>query len=207
MFRSVAATPEHEDQLLEDSDRRSCSVCPPAGIQGRFIRADRYDDDEFEKVMRVNTYGAFLGLTRVTASMVKAGKGGSVVNTASLAGVTGPPNMLAYSASKFAVVGLTKSAARDLAPLGIRVNALSPDLIDSGMWPSQVKGQIVAAAGGDESAVTDESVRDQEAAMRAGVPMDRLGATSELAGVVAFLLSDDASYITGKNMEVDGGRL
>jgi NAD(P)-dependent dehydrogenase (short-subunit alcohol dehydrogenase family) len=115
--------------------------------------------------------------------------------------------MLAYSASKFGVVGLTKTAARDLAQFGIRVNALSPDLIESGMWPTQLKGQIVARAEGDESAATDEAMVAQEAAMKAGVAMDRLGSTAELAGVVSFLLSDDSSYMTGKNMEVDGGRL
>jgi 2-dehydro-3-deoxy-L-rhamnonate dehydrogenase (NAD+) len=109
--------------------------------------------------------------------------------------------MPAYSASKGAVIGLTKAAAKDLAPSGIRVNSVSPAFIGPGrMWDTQVEQQ--AAAGSQYYAIDAEAVAAQMIEM---VPLRRYGSMHEVATVVAFLLSDDASYVTGVNLEVSGG--
>src|SRR2546423_28213 len=134
----------------------------------------------------------------VLAAAARAMTGGAIVNVASMAGVSGAPNMPAYSASKAAVIGLTKAAAKDLAPKSIRVNAVSPGFIGPGrMWERQVAAQ---AAAGSQSYAGD--VAEQMIGM---VPLRRYGSVQEVAAVVAFLLSDDASYVTGVNVEVSGG--
>jgi NAD(P)-dependent dehydrogenase (short-subunit alcohol dehydrogenase family) len=172
-----------------------------AGYQGDFQRIDRYDHDDARHVLEVNVLGAFTVLSVVSAAMVEAGVAGSIVCSASMAGVSGAPNMSVYSASKAAVIGLTKSAAKDLAPTGIRVNAVSPAFIGPGrMWDNQVASQ--AAAPSPYYADDPAEVARQMVAM---VPLGRYGSTDEVARVVAFLLSDDASYLTGVNIEISGG--
>ena len=172
-----------------------------AGYQGQFRRVDRYDHDEARRVFEVNVLGAFTVLSVVSAAMVEEGVAGSIVCSASMAGVTGAPNMAAYSASKAAVIGLTKSAAKDLAPAGIRVNAVSPAFIGPGrMWDNQVAAQ--AATPSPYYADDPAEVARQMIAM---VPLGRYGSTDEVAKVVAFLLSDDASYLSGVNIEISGG--
>jgi NAD(P)-dependent dehydrogenase (short-subunit alcohol dehydrogenase family) len=172
-----------------------------AGYQGQFQRVDGYDHDDARRVFEVNVLGAFTVLSVVSAAMVEEGAAGSIVCSASMAGVTGAPNMAAYSASKAAVIGLTKSAAKDLAPAGIRVNTVSPAFIGPGrMWDNQVTAQ--AAARSPYYADDPAEVARQMIAM---VPLGRYGSTDEVAKVVAFLLSDDASYLTGVNIEIAGG--
>ena len=172
-----------------------------AGYQGLFIPTDRYPLDDARRVFEVNVIGVMTMLAVVSRAMIAAGTGGAVVNTASMAGVSGAPNMPAYSASKAAVIGLTKSAAKDLAPHGIRVNAISPAFIGPGaMWDNQVAQQ--AAAGSQYYAAEPAEVAEQMIGM---VPLRRYGSTEEVAQVVAFLLSEDASYLTGVNIEIAGG--
>jgi NAD(P)-dependent dehydrogenase (short-subunit alcohol dehydrogenase family) len=168
-----------------------------AGYQGVFASVDRYPLDDARRVVEVNV----LGVMNVLAIAARVMTGGAVVNIASMAGVSGAPNMPAYSASKAAVIGLTKAAAKDLAPKGIRVNAVSPAFIGPGlMWDTQVARQ--AAAGSQYYAANPETVAEQMIGM---VPMRRYGSPHEVANVVAFLLSEDASYLTGVNVEVSGG--
>ena len=172
-----------------------------AGYQGRFARVDRYPSDDARRVLEVNVLGAFIVLSVVTAAMVEAGVSGAVVCSASMAGVSGAPNMSAYSASKAAVIGLTRSAAKDLAPAGIRVNAVSPAFIGPGrMWDTQVAAQ--AAAPSPYYADDPAEVARQMIGM---VPLGRAGFPDEVARVVAFLLSEEASYLTGINVEIAGG--
>ena len=168
-----------------------------AGYQGVFTSVDRYPLDDARRVLEVNV----LGVMTVLAAAARVMTGGAIVNVASMAGVSGAPNMPAYSASKAAVIGLTKAAAKDLAPMGIRVNAVSPAFIGPGrMWDTQVARQ--AAAGSQYYATDPEAVAAQMIEL---VPMRRYGSVHEVANVVAFLLSDDASYVNGVNLEVSGG--
>ena len=122
--------------------------------------------------------------------------------TSYAAGVVDPPHMLAYAASKFAVIGMTQTAAKDLAPYGIRVNALSPALIGPGiMWTRQTELQ---AAVRSQHFSTDPKVVEQQ--MIDSVPMRRLRSLAEVANGVAYLMSEEASYITGFNLEITGGQ-
>jgi NAD(P)-dependent dehydrogenase (short-subunit alcohol dehydrogenase family) len=169
-----------------------------AGYQGVFAPVDRYPLDDARRVLEVNVLGVMTVLAAASRAMPD---GGSIVNIASMAGVSGAPNMPAYSASKAAVIGLTKAAAKDLAPRGIRVNAVSPAFVGPGrMWETQVARQ--AEAGSQYYATEPAEVAAQMIGM---VPMRRYGAAHEVASVVAFLLSGDASYVTGVNVEVSGG--
>jgi 3alpha(or 20beta)-hydroxysteroid dehydrogenase len=138
--------------------------------------------EEFERVQRVNVTGTFLGIKAVTPSMTAAG-GGSIVNISSTAGLVGLPYVAAYVASKWAVRGLTKSAAIDLGHKGIRVNSVHPGGIDTPM---------VAGT-------------DKEAPFYKRLPVSRMGSPDEVARAVLFLASDDSSYTTGAELSVDGG--
>jgi NAD(P)-dependent dehydrogenase (short-subunit alcohol dehydrogenase family) len=172
-----------------------------AGYQGVFTPIEDYPLEDARRVIEVNVLGLMTVLAAVGRVMIAEGGGGSVVNIASMAGVSGAPNMPAYSASKAAVIGLTKAAAKDLAPAGIRVNAVSPGFVGPGrMWDAQVALQ--AAADTQYYAADPATVAAQMIDM---VPMRRYGSAEEVATVVAFLLSTDASYVTGVNIEVAGG--
>jgi NAD(P)-dependent dehydrogenase (short-subunit alcohol dehydrogenase family) len=172
-----------------------------AGRQGAFASIDRYPLDDLRDVIDVNVIGAFQVLRAVAASMIAAGNGGSIVNVASMAGVSGAPNMPAYSASKAAIIGLTKSAAKDLAPHRIRVNAVSPAFIGPGaMWDRQVRLQADAHS---QYYAHEPALVEQQ--MIGSIPMRRLGTLAEVAGVVSYLIGADSSYVNGVSLEVSGG--
>lgn len=173
-----------------------------AGYQGVFCPLHEYPQDDFKNVIDVNVNGLFYVLRAVANHMVENG-GGSIVNTASMAGVQGPPNMGAYAASKFAVIGITQSASKDLAPYNVRVNAISPAFMGPGyMWDRQVKLQ--AEVGSQYFSTDPEQAAKQ---MLQAVPMRRLGGIDEIPGTVVYLMSDDASYVTGINVPIAGGIL
>jgi NAD(P)-dependent dehydrogenase (short-subunit alcohol dehydrogenase family) len=177
------------------------AVVTSAGYQGAFTPMPGYPIDDLRTVLEVNVVGTFTVVQTCAAALIAAGRPGSVVVVASMAGVSGAPNMAAYSASKAAVLGLCRSAAKDLAGSGVRVNAVSPAFIGPGaMWDRQV--ELQAATPSPYYADTAEEVAAQ---MIGSVPLRRYGSVEEVASVVGFLLSDDASYLTGTNTEVSGG--
>lgn len=172
-----------------------------AGIQGAFAPTHEYPLADAARVIDVNVVGALNVMAAAAEAMVTAGVEGAIVNMASMAGVTGAPNMVAYSASKAAIIGMTKSAAKDLAPYGIRVNAVSPAFIGPGaMWDRQV--ELQASVGSQYFPSEPERVAEM---MISSVPMRRYGSVGEVIDVVSYLLSDRAGYVTGANVEVSGG--
>jgi NAD(P)-dependent dehydrogenase (short-subunit alcohol dehydrogenase family) len=172
-----------------------------AGYQGVFAPVHTYPLDDARRVLEVNVLGLMHVLSAAARSLVEQGTGGAIVNIASMAGVSGAPNMPAYTASKAAVIGLTKAAAKDLAPHAIRVNAVSPGFVGPGrMWETQVAAQAQA-----RSQYYGDDPEDVARQMLELVPLRRYGAPDEVASVVEFLLSDASSYLTGVNIEVSGG--
>jgi NAD(P)-dependent dehydrogenase (short-subunit alcohol dehydrogenase family) len=187
-----------------------------AGYQGQIKPTLEYSVADFATVLSVNVTGMFAVMQAVakvmaksfaeeTKSKEKAEVASShpfaIVNTASVAGMRGTPAMVAYSSSKAAVLAMTVSSAKDLAPHGIRVNAVSPALIGPGfMWTRQ--NELHASSGSPYFSTDPEEVAKNKVG---GVPMKRLGTTDEVINAVAFLLSDDSSYTTAFNLVIDGG--
>jgi NAD(P)-dependent dehydrogenase (short-subunit alcohol dehydrogenase family) len=172
-----------------------------AGVQGELLPLQDYPLEDFPFVMTVNVVGVFNVLREAARRLREAGRAGAIVNSASMAGVEGAANMPAYSASKGAVMSLTRSASKDLAPLGIRVNAISPAFIGEGlMWDRQVQRQALANT---QYYSTDPEVVAAE--MVGAVPIRRTGTLDEVAATVLWLLSDESSYVTGHNIIVSGG--
>ena len=176
-----------------------------AGYQGQIKPTLEYDPVDFALVMNINVTGMFIVLQAVAKQMVKQGAGKdtkyAIVNTASVAGLRGTPAMCAYASSKAAVLAMTVCTSKDLAPHGIRVNAVSPALIGPGsMWDRQ--NELHASSGSPYYAKEAKAVAK---AKIDGVPLKRLGSVEEVVKSVAFLLSDDASYTTGTNLVIDGG--
>jgi NAD(P)-dependent dehydrogenase (short-subunit alcohol dehydrogenase family) len=164
-----------------------------AGIEGEVKPITEYSLEAFRRVIDVNVVGVFLGLKHVLPVMLKQDKG-SIINTASVAGLVGSPHIAVYSASKHAVVGLTKSTAWECAGTGVRINCVCPGLIDSRMLSAIFQGRF----GGNAPPPMEKIVER--------IPARRLGQASEVASIVAFLASDEASYVSGSAYTVDGGR-
>jgi NAD(P)-dependent dehydrogenase (short-subunit alcohol dehydrogenase family) len=163
-----------------------------AGVEGEVKSIVDYPLETFRRVIDVNVIGVFLGMKHVLPVMLKQNKG-SIINTASIAGLFGSPNLAVYSASKHAVIGLTKSAARECTNTGVRVNCVCPGMIDSRMLSAIFQGRF----GGNAPPPTEKIVER--------VPARRLGLASEIASIVAFLASDEASYVSGSAYTADGG--
>ena len=171
-------------QEVLDSDGRLDVLINNAGIfrEGGLLDTEL---DDFQNLMAVNCTGVFLGMRAVAPAMREAGRG-SIVNISSVAGLTGAPAAFAYSASKWAVRGMTKSAAIGLARSGVRVNSIHPGLIETEML-RQVPGA------------------SDPARMVRRVPMHRAGEAEEVARLALFLASDESSYSTGAEFVIDGG--
>jgi NAD(P)-dependent dehydrogenase (short-subunit alcohol dehydrogenase family) len=161
-----------------------------AGIEGDIKPITEYSLESFRRVLDVNVVGVFLGMKHV---LLKQNKG-SIINTASIAGLIGSPMIAVYSASKHAVIGLTKSAAGECTGTGVRVNCVCPGLIDSRMLSTILQGRNPG-----NGPLPAEKIVDR-------IPARRLGQASEVASIVAFLASDEASYVSGSAYTVDGGR-
>ncbi|MFO0995441.1 MAG: glucose 1-dehydrogenase [Alphaproteobacteria bacterium] len=153
-------------------------------------------DEEWHRMMDVNAYGVFLCMQEAARQMIAQGRGGKIINTASVAGKQALPLCAHYCASKFAVVSLTQSGARAWGSHGITVNAFCPGIVETDMWekidqefralPTTPKGTTLAD-------------------VNTAFPLGRFSTPEDIAGLAAFLASDDSNYITGQAIQVDGG--
>lgn len=146
--------------------------------------AMRMKDDDWDLVMDVNLKAAFKLSKNCLRGMMKR-RGGRIINITSIVGVTGNPGQINYAASKAGMIGMSKSLAQEVASRGITVNCVAPGFI--------------------ETAMTDALADAQKESLLANVPMGRLGAASDISAAVLFLASDEATYITGQTLHVNGG--
>ena len=165
-----------------------------AGVEGEIAPITAYSLEAFRKVIDVNVVGVFLGLKHVLPVMLRQNRG-SIINTASIAGLIGSPDIAAYTASKHAVIGLTKSAAVECSGTAVRVNCVCPGLIESRMLSAILEGRNPGQAPAVSAKILER------------IPARRLGQASEVASMVAFLASDEASYVSGSAHTIDGGRI
>ncbi|MGG6136220.1 (S)-acetoin forming diacetyl reductase [Pantoea allii] len=157
---------------------------------------DEITEDVIDKVYNVNVKGVIWGIQAAVKAFASEGHGGKIINACSQAGHVGNPELAVYSSSKFAVRGLTQTAARDLAPAGITVNGFCPGIVNTPMW-AEIDRQISEAAGKPAGYGT------QEFAKR--ITLGRLSEPEDVAACVAFLAGPDSDYITGQSLLVDGG--
>lgn len=162
-----------------------------AGVEGVVAPGHDYAAADFDRVMRVNVRGVWLNMKHAVLAMLAHGRGGSIINTGSAVSLVGAANLSPYTASKHAVLGLTRSVALELATSGIRVNAVCPGPTDTRMQRS-----IEEAMSGGYDAAHD--------VVMALIPMRRYAEPEEIAAVVLFLASSASSFITGAAVPIDG---
>ena len=154
-----------------------------AGITRDGLMA-RMPEEQYDMVIAVNQKSVF-NMMKLAGNVMIRQKQGKIVNLASVAGLYGNPGQINYSASKAAIIGMTMTAAKELGSRNINVNAVAPGFISTPM--------------------TDKLTEEQKAKMLEAIAMKRYGTVDEIAGVVSFLCSDDASYVTGQTIEISGG--
>jgi NAD(P)-dependent dehydrogenase (short-subunit alcohol dehydrogenase family) len=184
------ADPQSPDQSVADVVEALGTVdigVNSAGVTGGAGLAGEYDDESWRRVMSINLDGVFYCQRAEIRAMIAGGRGGSIVNLASVLGQVASGSSPGYVAAKHAVVGLTKTAAVGHAPDGIRVNAVGPGYIDTPLLSAMPL--------------------DRKAAIAAMHPIGRLGRAEEVASLIAWLVSDAASFATGAFYPVDGGYL
>ncbi len=159
-------------------------LCNNAGIQGGLAKTADCSEEDFDRTIAVNLKGVFLGMKYAIPLMLRTG-GGSIINTSSMAALVAFPEMPAYCAAKGGVSMITKLTAAEYAAEGIRVNAILPGAIKTGM--------------------TDALPADYLAGAIAGTPLGRIGTGDEIANLALFLASDESSFITGTLTPIDGG--
>ncbi|EMO4452538.1 (S)-acetoin forming diacetyl reductase [Klebsiella michiganensis] len=153
-------------------------------------------EDVIDKVYNINVKGVIWGIQAAVEAFKKEGHGGKIINACSQAGHVGNPELAVYSSSKFAVRGLTQTAARDLAHLGITVNGYCPGIVKTPMW-AEIDRQVSEAAGKPLGYGT------QEFAKR--ITLGRLSESEDVAACVSYLAGPDSNYMTGQSLLIDGG--
>jgi len=185
-YRADVSNAEEVDAMIKATKETFGSIdflVNNAGIT-RDMLLMRLKEEDWDDVLRINLKGAFLTTKAVTRTMMRQ-RAGRIVNIASVVGVMGNAGQANYAAAKAGLIGLTKSAARELASRNIQVNAVAPGFIETDM--------------------TDVLTDEQKEAMLQVIPMQQLGQPEDVAKAVAFLLSEDARYITGQTLHIDGG--
>ena len=177
----LAVVADDTEETLEGLDILVCS----AGITGPNATLDQYPVDAWKRVFEVNVHGVFL-CNRAVVPIMKRKDYGRIVNIASVAGKEGNPNASAYSASKAAVIGLTKSLGKELARTGIRVNCVTPAAVRTAMFEQMSQAHIDF--------------------MLSKIPMGRFGKVEEIASLIAWLASEECSFSTGGVFDISGGR-
>jgi len=174
--------------------RRIDGLFNNAGITGALAPFDRADPEDFERLIDINLRSVLLGMHAVLPEMINQ-RSGAIVNTASISANRGMPGFSHYGMTKAAVTNLTLTTAIEFAAHGVRVNAVCPGVIATNIMEEWDK------RAGDEKAAA------RREALARTIPMKRYGTAEEVSAVVAFLLSDDAAYVTGASVPVDGGTL
>jgi NAD(P)-dependent dehydrogenase (short-subunit alcohol dehydrogenase family) len=172
------------DEILRDFKKVDILV-NNAGILGPVVTVREYPVEDWDRVMEINLKGTFLCCKAVIPPMLKQ-KSGRIVNISSIAGKEGNPNMSGYSTSKAAVIGFTKSLAKEVAQQNIVVNCISPALI--------------------ETRIVEEMGEAQRKILLSKIPVGRFGKTSEVAALVKFLVSEECTFSTGQCYDISGGR-
>ena len=183
--RDEAAVEELVGKASDRFGRIHCAV-NNAGVEGPFGPLQEVSEADFDRVMDINVKGVWLGMKYQIRHMLAHG-GGAIVNTASSAGVVSIPQIAIYSASKHAIVGLSKAAALEQARSGIRINVVAPGPVRTGLLSRMVQGHIDL-----------ESIANS-------VPMGRISDPQEIASAILWLCSDAASFVTGHTLLADGG--
>ena len=161
-----------------------------AGIFGTVAAVTEYPEAVFEQVLRVNVLGAFLVAKHALRAMAS---GGSLIINSSVVGLTSDSGISAYATSKHALVGLMRTAAKEMAPAGIRVNTIHPGPTDNA-FQTAIEVEAIGASAQESAAVFDQMI-----------PLARHATAAEIANVVVFLASDESAFITGATVAVDGG--
>lgn len=161
-----------------------------AGVEGVVQPITEYPEEVFDKLIAVNVKGVWLGIKYVLPEM---NDGGSIINTSSVAGLMGSPNVSAYVTSKHAVIGITRTVANEAAPRNIRVNSIHPSPVDNRMMRSLEEGFAPGAA---EAA---------KKGFESTIPLRRYATNEDIANGALFLASDDSKFITGTKIVIDGG--
>lgn len=152
--------------------------------------------EELDTIFGVNVYGVVYGIQAAAGYYRAAGKRGKIINAASIAGHQGSAALGAYATTKFGVVGLTQSAAKELAADGITVNAYCPGIVDTTMW-EVIDAEYVAKRNAEPGQATSQAV--------AGIPLGRMQRPEDVASLVAYLAGPDSDYMTGQAVVIDGG--
>lgn len=159
-----------------------------AGIGGKYARLTEQTQTDFEQIMAINVGGVFYGMQAQINQMLTQKEGGKIVNISSIAGVRGMPMGAPYSASKHAVIGLTRTAALEYVRRHIRINAVCPVYTHSAMVDELI-----------------QTAPDMEEKMRRRIPIGRLGEPEEIAQAILWLCSDENAFVTGQALQLDGG--